>query len=105
MNDNLLGTHGWIGKRRYWNGEGIETFKGHHLGVGDGDNAIPRSKGSVDIGAPDTVEASGWGFGHHRGIDDKQGFGWAGKEVGKTVFEISVKTTPLTEAEKKYLRD
>ncbi|MCA9174124.1 MAG: hypothetical protein KDB14_06510 [Planctomycetales bacterium] len=32
-----------------------------------------------------------------------QSYSWDGKTVGKTVFEISVKSGPLTDAEKRLL--
>ena len=46
---------------------------------------------------------SGWGFGNHAQVNDKQAYGWAGNEIGVTVFEISVKAGPLTKSEKENL--
>jgi len=45
----------------------------------------------------------GWGFGHRGWVDDHQGYSWAGVEIPKTVFEISVKSVNLTILEKKWL--
>ena len=45
----------------------------------------------------------GWGFGHRVGIDDGQGFAWAGETVPKTAFEFAVKVGPLTPEETKRL--
>ncbi len=47
---------------------------------------------------------AGWGFGNHAGVDDAQGFGWRGVESGRTVFEISVKTSALSQEEETELK-
>jgi hypothetical protein len=98
MTNQLLGTTSDIGKGMYrWNGTGHFNSKAYHLGIADTD--LPVRKGCVSVHAGNPDEA-GWGFGHHHAINDNQGFAWAGQEIGPAVFEISVKTAPLTEAEK-----
>jgi hypothetical protein len=103
MNNECLGAKETISKGKCgWRGDCSYTCKAHHLGIFD--RGLPHPKGSVEFD-PGTTSAAGWGFGSHAWLDDKQGFGWAGQELGPTVFEISVKTTALTDAEKANLRE
>ncbi|HXD87590.1 MAG TPA: hypothetical protein VN641_13925 [Urbifossiella sp.] len=45
----------------------------------------------------------GLGFGHRAQSDDVQGFAWDGQPIDKTVFEIAVKSGPLTAEESRRL--
>ena len=45
----------------------------------------------------------GWGFGRRAQSDDVQGFAWDGQPIGKTVFEIAVKSGPLAAEESRRL--
>ncbi len=46
---------------------------------------------------------SGWGFGRFSLVYSYQSYSWAGQTIDKTVFEIAVKSKPLTDIEKQYL--
>lgn len=45
----------------------------------------------------------GWGFGHGAFVNGRQFYAWEGKNIERTVFEIAVKSEPLTEVEGKKL--
>ena len=45
---------------------------------------------------------SGWGFGFREGVND-QGFAWEGRPIGRTTFEIYVKSGDLVPMERRYL--
>ncbi len=87
-----------------WEGEGAAPFLGGgHLGIYRLPlGAHPRGEVAVYHVAVG-MNATGWGFGHLTGIGTVQGYGWAGKALPSTVFEIAVKAGPLTEAETKHL--
>jgi hypothetical protein len=98
-----------VGKGTFWwDGTGIMRYRAYHLGIYDKSvrKRFPEVKGTVGIFAGMAWENySGWGFGSNVGYDDKQSYAWNNAEIPPTVLEISVKTTPLTEAEKKALLD
>jgi hypothetical protein len=105
-NDNL-GKVVPIGKGTYgWEGRGGLDWKGYHLGIYDKTTRKPPAelKGTVNIFAERKNEDySGWGFGNNAGVDDKQGYAWKGRTVDPIVIEISVKTSSLTDTEKRFL--
>jgi hypothetical protein len=108
MTNDRLGQLGPVGKGRFcWNGLANSWYGPYgRLGIFDKGvvKAYPEVKGTVGIfSGPNWENYSGWGFGSHVGIEDKQCYAWNGKEIPVTAFEISVKTTPLTEMEKKAL--
>lgn len=78
------GEFGWNGSNKFFSGGG-------HLGVYSG--RLPK-----------TVETKyargGWGFGHPYGENNRQMYAWAAEPIEKTAFEISVKKSALTAAEK-----
>jgi predicted Zn finger-like uncharacterized protein len=81
-----------------WNGINNPVYKGYQLGIYDAKTR--DKKGDIVIYAPGPGQGKpGWGFGHRAYIGDVQGYGWAGKEIEKTVFVIAVKAGPLTAAE------
>jgi hypothetical protein len=87
-----------------WDGENRENWHAHHLGV----YYLPLVRDVPrDIVSVSWVDfkghATGWGFGHRAHRDDFQGYSWAGLPVGAAVFEISVKTGPLTDKEARGL--
>ena len=64
-----------------WNGQCEQFFGGHHLGIFAKD--IPQEvETRFGIG--------GWGFGHRYDHNDQQEWGWAGRLIEPTTFEISV---------------
>ncbi len=79
-----------------WQGEGSVALGASHLGVYQlplrdpplGEIAVYH----VAVG----MNAIGWGFGRRVKIGTSQGYGWAGKPLPSTVFEIAVKAGPLT---------
>ena len=64
-----------------WNGSGAEFFGGRHLGVYHND--LPQDFET-------RLEFGGWGFGHPYNDNDRQAWGWAGRQLSETVFEISL---------------
>jgi hypothetical protein len=50
-----------------------------------------------------TAGYQGWGFGRVLGNASVQGYSWAGKRLGKTVFEVSVTAAKLTEDERAWV--
>ena len=98
MTKEKLGEESQDGKHG-WNGTDKLEWGSYHLGITS--STLDRTKGSVQMSGRDV----GWGFGNHLGVDDKQAYGWAGREIGKVVFEISVKAGPLSEEEKKNLAE
>ncbi len=88
-----------------WNGTNMMFGRGHHLGVYNSkwdDNPHPN-RVSIYFQSMPLGDFRGWGFGHRPFKDDVQGYGWDGKEIEKTVFEIAVKSSELTDAEAKTL--
>jgi hypothetical protein len=87
----------------WWNGTNHNEWGGRHLGVAQVPPAAANQKGAITIAGHNFDWWTGSGFGHRWGMDDKQGHCWQGKEVPKTVFEIAVTASPLTEEEKRSL--
>jgi hypothetical protein len=88
-----------------WNGSSKMEYGGRHLGICDDRiNMAHKTPGFISLSNPDADHISkGWGFGHKCGVNDKQYSSWNGEVIGETVFEISVKTEPLTPEEAKLL--
>lgn len=110
MTNELLPMTGPVGSsgKYVWYGQGNLKFGAYHLGIYD--KSIRKSstqlRGTVGIWAGMSSDNySGWGFGSYVGFDTKQCYAWEDKEILPTVFEISVKAAPLTDAEKKFLLD
>ena len=64
-----------------WNGSGSEFSGGMHLGVYHSD--LPQDFET-------RFEFGGWGFGHPYNDNDRQAWGWAGRQLPETAFEISL---------------
>ena len=64
-----------------WNGSGAEFSGGRHLGAYHSD--LPQDFET-------RFEFGGWGFGHPYHDNDRQAWGWAGRQLPETVFEISL---------------
>ncbi|HJZ55018.1 MAG TPA: hypothetical protein VKE74_08665 [Gemmataceae bacterium] len=88
--------YGWIGTNDL-------QFKGYHLGIYDTAwKDIPQ--GSICVYHSGGFDGfRGWGFGHRSFTDDQQGYSWDGKPTASTVFEVAVKTTPLSTDESRRL--
>jgi hypothetical protein len=84
-----------------WQGRSDNRWKGYHLGIYRTDTKA-KDRGEVVIAEPRAfAHFKGWGFGHHFGVDDRQGYSWDGKEIPPSVFEIAVKAGQLSPAEMK----
>jgi len=86
-----------------WNGTNAFGYGAHLLGIFNKPDGRQPFRGMVRIKNGNGVDFSGWGFGIRTFIDDRQGYVWAGQEIPTTVFEISVKSSPLQRAEQAYL--
>ena len=64
-----------------WNGSCSEFSGGQHLGVYHCD-LVQDFETRFEFG--------GWGFGHPYNDNDRQAWGWAGRQLPETVFEISL---------------
>ena len=64
-----------------WNGSSAEFSGGIHLGVYHCD--LPQDFET-------RFEFGGWGFGHPYDDNDRQAWGWAGRQLPETSFEISL---------------
>lgn len=73
----------------FWNGTNIDAYNGLHLGITN--NVSIVKTGYVYVGSPCAHYNHGWGFGHRGWQDDHQGWGWNSKDLGPTVFMISVR--------------
>ncbi len=62
-----------------WNGSGAEFSGGMHLGVYHSE--LPQDFET-------RFEFGGWGFGHPYDDNDRQAWGWGGRQLPETVFEI-----------------
>ena len=67
-----------------WNGSCSEFSGGIHLGIYHSD--LPQDFET-------RFEFGGWGFGHPYDDNDRQAWGWAGRQLPETVFEISLLET------------
>jgi hypothetical protein len=86
-----------------WNGTGLLTYNGHHLGIYNLDWGRVTGKVGIHFNIAARVDYRGWGFGHRTLVDDRQGYSWAGEPTDRTVFEIAVKSAALTPDEAKRL--
>ena len=77
---NRKSRYGWIGSNQ-------NVWGGYHLGIFD--TRLVNKVGDIGV-TPDAPTLSGWGFGHKAGAAGQTYCVWAGKEIKKTVFEISV---------------
>jgi hypothetical protein len=85
--------YGWEGRNQFNSGS-------YHLGIY---HKIWPVAQSGDICVCPGPLTRGWGFGHGHFVNGSQGYSWAGKKIGKTVFEIAVSSESLTDAESKKL--
>ena len=83
-------------KRYGWDGENFFEYEGHHLGIFDSTWHGGRRGEIFVCGGP---HFRGWGFGHVIVEGDRQGYSWAAEPIAPTVFEIAVKSGPLTKYE------
>jgi hypothetical protein len=87
-----------------WNGTNKFEYKGFHLGVFDSLGDATKKRGSVCVLVPGAGQGYlGWGFGHIGGGNERPGWTWAGENLAPSVFEVSVKAGPLTDAESRKL--
>jgi hypothetical protein len=82
-----------------WNGTSRLAEGARHLGVYDRRLDKFFEEGVACI----NEDLSGWGFGAIRGVGNRQGYCWAGKNIGPTVLEIAVKPGELTDQERENL--
>jgi hypothetical protein len=92
-----LGAMGTEGRYR-WNGTNQQDNDGYHLGIFE--SGRRAGKGEADISH---TGDGGWGFGNDCFINSHQTFGWNGKVLPVTVFEISVQAGDLTSDESQHL--
>ena len=81
------------GQKYGWNGSNAKSWGGYHLGIYDLKKVINANtpKGADICVALDGGKGySGWGFGHMPHANDSTYCTWGGKEIKKTVLEISV---------------
>jgi hypothetical protein len=98
------GTHEISEKGYWWNGTAKEGWKGRHLGIVEGPrHKFPAKRGMVTLMWDGWDGFTGSGFGHAYGMNDKQRYAWRGKEIPRTVFEISVTNGPLGPEERRIL--
>lgn len=101
MTNAQLDGKGPVSDRFGWAGEPFHQWNAHHLGIYGLDAVAPRARVSIiHLGGTDRL---GWGFGHKTFVDDRQYYSWAGEEIRETIFEIAVKTSDLTAAERGHL--
>jgi len=80
-----------------WNGSNELVHEARLLGIYDTETKSGPGYIEVKYACP------GWGFGHIYTGSNAQGYGWNGKQIQKTVFEIAVTSNPLTPAEQEHL--
>jgi hypothetical protein len=85
-----------------WQGTGHYEWRAHQLGIYDRGRPAAQ-RGDISVCILKRQGYRGWGFGVRGGIDDMQGYSWAGAPIAPTVFEIAVTTGPLSPAETKKL--
>ena len=105
MSDEMLGKNGTVSDNYGWAGSNVNSWGGHHLGVYLAKKVPPKvSNGGVICIHLDGFDVfAGWGFGHKVHANNRQYYAWAGVEIPKECFEVSVKCSDLTSAEKKIL--
>jgi hypothetical protein len=80
---------------------GKEDWKARHLGIVQGPrHKFPVPKNMISVMNQGWDDFAGSGFGHKAFVNDGQYYCWRGKEIPKTVFEISLTDGPLTAEEK-----
>ncbi len=89
-----------------WNGTAKLDWEGRHLGIAQGPRyKFPAHKEKIAVMTDGWDVFTGTGFGHKSFANDKQYYCWRGREIPKTVFEISVTDGPLSAEEKRCLLD
>ena len=87
-----------------WNGTNTPECNGRHLGIYC---MRHQTAGAPDVNIigdnPSNQGFKGFGFGHRAGIHDSQCYSWNEVPLPETVFEIAVKSRPLTEKEQRAL--
>ena len=79
-------------------------WKGRHLGIVQGPrHKFPAPRGMIVMMTEGWDAFAGSGFGHKCFVNDGQYYCWRGKEIRRTVFEVSVTDGPLSAAEKRCL--
>ena len=88
-----------------WNGSGEFMFGGRHLGIVEG--GLVRGlekKGAIAVQMEGFDYGVGSGFGHESYGDGRtQHFGWHGKKIAPTSFEIAITTDELNDQERALL--
>ena len=83
-----------------WCGTNEDEWGGRHLGIAEGSlmpGGSPESHGPIVVQMEGVRGFIGSGFGHEGYGDGKtQHFGWRGKKIAPTDFEIAVTRAPLT---------
>ncbi len=104
MSDEMLGKNGAVSEKYGWAGGNQNGWGGHHLGVYQ-NHLTPsgNSGGAIWIHFVGYDGSRGWGFGHKVHANDRQYCSWGSIEIPREVFEVSVKCSDLTAAEKKSL--
>ena len=86
-----------------WNGKNPLVYNAHHLGIYNKSWRAKKDGTICTLNGGFYVDFSGWGLGYRSKFCDRQSYVWAGQEIPVTVFEISVKSSPLTKAEQTLL--
>lgn len=85
-----------------WCGSNNLSNNARHLGIFN-PNWSDRKRGNILIYSENLRVGRGWGFGNRYILSDVQGYTWDGAPIEKTVFEIAVKSAPLTSDETRRL--
>jgi hypothetical protein len=102
MTSDALRQRSFVSAGIGWEGRARHAQKAYHLGIG-GDHLKLDRRGAVAVGS-EGHDRRGWGFGRQHLIDREQAYTWAGEDLkGPVAFEIAVKATALSEAEKKLV--
>jgi hypothetical protein len=87
----------------WWNGTAQEAWGGRLLGIVQAPSYANDQHDIVGLFHDHDRTYSGSGFGWKTHVNDRTHYGWQGREIPKTAFEIAVKCTPLTEEERRFL--
>jgi hypothetical protein len=87
----------------WWNGTARSQWGARHLGIVQMPSASRNERGLIGLALTGSETVSGSGFGWKTYVDNGQYYCWQGKEIGRTVFEIAVSVSPLSEEEKRLL--